>query len=44
MIYRNGIINISEGGIMIGRLSDDRGVDARSIVISGLSSKMMKLG
>ena len=44
MIYRNGIINMSEGGIMIGCLSDDRGVDARSIVISGLSCKMMKLG
>ena len=32
------------GGIMICCLSDDRGVDVRSIVMSGLSCKMMKLG
>ena len=44
MIYRNGIINMSEGGIMIGCLSEDRGVDGESIVISGLSYEMMKLG
>ena len=44
MIYRNGIINMSEGGIMIGCLSDSRGVDGESTVISGLSYEMMKLG
>ncbi len=44
MIYRNGIINMMDRGIMIGCLSDDRGVDARSIMIFGLSCKMMKLG
>ena len=35
---------MSEGGIMIGCLSDGHGVDGESIVISGLSCKMMKLG
>ena len=44
MIYRNGIINMSEGGIMIGCLSDGHGVDGESIVMSGLSCEMMKLG
>ena len=44
MIYRNGIIKMMERGIMICCLSDDRGVDVRSTVISGLSCKMMKLG
>ena len=44
MIYRNGIIKMMERGIMICCLSDDRGVDRRSIVMSGLSCKMMKLG
>ena len=44
MIYRNGIINMSERGIMICCLSDDRGVDGESTVIFGLSCKMMKVG
>ena len=35
---------MSEGGIMIGCLSDGHGVDGESIVISGLSYEMMKLG
>ena len=43
-IEGNSIINMSERGIMICYLSDDRGVDVRSIVMSGLSYKMMKLG
>ena len=33
-----------ERGIMICYLSDDRGVDGESKVISGLSYEMMKLG
>ena len=44
MIYRNGIINMMDRGIMICCLSDDHGVDGESIVISGLSCEMMKLG
>ena len=44
MIYRNGIIKMMERGIMICCMSDDRGVDVRSTVMSGLSCKMMKLG
>ena len=44
MIYRNGIIKMMERGIMICCLSDDHGVDRESIVMSGLSYKMMKLG
>ena len=40
----NSIIKMMEGGIMICCLSDDRGVDGRSTVISGLSCEMMKLG
>ena len=44
MIYRNGIIKMMERGIMICCLSDDRGVNRESIVMSGLSCKMMKLG
>ena len=44
MIYRNGIINMRDRGIMICCLSDDRGVDERSTMISGLSCEMMKLG
>ena len=40
----NSIIKMSERGIMICCLSDDRGVDVRSIVMSGLSCEMMKLG
>ena len=44
MIYRNGIIKMMEGGIMICYLSEDRGVDRESTVISGLSYEMMKLG
>ena len=43
-IEGNSIINMSEGGIMICCLSDDRGVDRESTVISGLSCEMMKLG
>ncbi len=43
-IEGNSIINMMERGIMIGCLSDGRGVDARSIVIFGLSCKMMKVG
>ena len=44
MIYRNGIINMKDRGIMICYLSDDHGVDGESIVIFGLSCKMMKVG
>ena len=44
VIYRNGIINMKDRGIMICCLSDGRGVDVRSTVISGLSCEMMKLG
>ena len=44
MIYRNGIIKMKDRGIMICCLSDDRGVDGISTVISGLSCEMMKLG
>ena len=44
MIYRNGIMNMSEGGIVIGCLSDGWGIDKESTVISGLSCEMMKLG
>ncbi len=44
MIYRNGIMNMKDRGIMICCLSDDLGVDGESIVISELSCKMMKLG
>ena len=44
MIYRNGIINMKDRGIMICCLSEDRGVDRESTVISGLSCEMMKLG
>ena len=40
----NSIITMMEGGIMIGCLSDDRGVDVRCTVMSGLSCEMMKLG
>ena len=40
----NIIIKMMEGGIMICCLSDDRGVDVRSALISGLSCEMMKLG
>ena len=40
----NIIIKMMEGGIMICCLSDDRGVDRESIVMSGLSCEMMKLG
>ena len=40
----NSIIKMMERGIMIGCLSDDHGVDGRSIVIFGLSCKMMKVG
>ena len=40
----NIIIKMMEGGIMICCLSDDRGVDRESIVMSGLSYEMMKLG
>ena len=43
-IEDNIIIKMMEGGIMICCLSDDRGVDVRSIVMSGLSYEMMKLG
>ena len=43
-IEGNSIINMSERGMMICYLSEDRGVDRRSIVMSGLSYKMMKLG
>ena len=43
-IEGNSIIKMMEGGIMIGCLSDDRGVDRESTVISGLSCEMMKLG
>ena len=43
-IEGNSIINMSERGIMIGCLSDGRGVDGRSIVIFGLSYEIMKLG
>ena len=44
MIYRNGIIKMMDRGIMICCLSDNRGVDRESIVMSGLSCEMMKLG
>ena len=44
MIYRNGIMNMKDRGIMICCLSDDRGVDGESTVIFGLSCKMMKVG
>ena len=40
----NSIIKMMERGIMICCLSDDRGVDRESTVISGLSCEMMKLG
>ena len=43
-IEGNSIINMSERGMMICCLSEDRGVDRESIVMSGLSYKMMKLG
>ena len=43
-IEGNSIIKMMEGGIMICCLSEDHGVDRRSIVMSGLSYKMMKLG
>ena len=43
-IEGNIIINMKERGIMICYLSDDRGGDRESIVISGLSYEMMKLG
>ena len=43
-IEGNSIINMSERGMMICCLSEDRGVDRESIVISGLSYEMMKLG
>ena len=43
-IEGNSIIKMMEGGIMICCLSEDRGVDARSIVMSGLSCEIMKLG
>ena len=43
-IEGNIIMNMMERGIMIGCLSDGRGVDVRSIVIFGLSCKMMKVG
>ena len=43
-IEGNSIIKMMEGGIMICCLSDDRGVDGESTVISGLSCEMMKLG
>ena len=43
-IEGNIIMNMMERGIMICCLSDDRGVDRRSIVMSGLSYKMMQLG
>ena len=43
-IEGNSIINMSERGMMICCLSDDHGVDRESIVMSGLSCKMMKLG
>ena len=43
-IEDNIIIKMMEGGIMICCLSDGRGVDVRSIVMSGLSCEMMKLG
>ena len=35
---------MKDRGIMIGCLSDSRGVDGRCTMISGLSYKMMKLG
>ena len=43
-IEGNSIINMSERGMMICCLSEDRGVDRESTVISGLSYEMMKLG
>ena len=43
-IEGNSIINMSERGMMICCLSDDRGGDRESIMISGLSYEMMKLG
>ena len=43
-IEGNIIMNMSERGIMICCLSDSRGGDRESIVISGLSYEMMKLG
>ena len=43
-IEGNSIIKMMEGGIMICCLSEDRGVDRRSIVMSGLSCEIMKLG
>ena len=43
MIYRNRIMNMMDRGIMICCLSDSRGVDGESIVMSGLSYEMMKL-
>ena len=43
-IEGNIIMNMMERGIMICCLSDDHGGDRESIVISGLSCKMMKLG
>ena len=43
-IEGNIIMNMMERGIMICCLSDDRGVDGESTMISGLSYKMMKLG
>ena len=43
-IEGNIIMNMMERGIMICYLSDDRGVDGESKVISGLSYEMMKLG
>ena len=43
-IEGNIIMNMMERGIMICCLSDGRGGDRESIVISGLSYEMMKLG
>ncbi len=37
-------MNMKDRGIMICCLSDSRGVDGESTVISGLSCKMMKVG
>ena len=43
-IEGNIIMNMMERGIMICCLSDNRGVDVRCTMISGLSYEMMKLG
>ena len=43
-IEDNIIIKMMDRGIMIGCLSEDRGVDVRCTVMSGLSCEMMKLG